>query len=205
MSSSRKSAKFFITHSFKDKTFARRLTDDLLTYGLEGFFDIYSIAPGDDIVSRINKGLNECDVYLPILSFAALKSPWCDEEIGAAIMLSKQPSRKGRPHIIPVLIEDCAQDLPPLLQHRLFLNFVDDYNTAFEQLLVEGFKITTLKGRTSVQVKRKFVARNRNQPARPLQTKRNAPVNDAKELKRERRSQNESTWNKLLKLTQRPE
>lgn len=61
--------KFFITHSWKDIEFARRLSDNLHASGLKGFFDIYSIKPGDDIAARINKGLEECDVYIPILSF----------------------------------------------------------------------------------------------------------------------------------------
>jgi TIR domain len=81
-------SKFFITHSWKDIGFAQRLSDDLNASGLKGFFDMYSIEPGDDIAMRINKGLEECDVYIPILSFAALESPWCKEEINAALTLS---------------------------------------------------------------------------------------------------------------------
>ncbi len=134
-------AKFFITHSWKDVDFARCLADDLRAHGLDGFFDIYSVQPGDDIVARINRGLEECDVYIPILSAAALKSPWCDEEINAAIMLSKQRGREGRPRIIPILIEDCATALPPLLQHRLYVNFTAGYDPALRELLEKGFGI----------------------------------------------------------------
>ncbi len=61
-------AKFFITHSWKDVDFARCLADDLRAHGLDGFFDIYSVQPGDDIVARINRGLEECDVYICGLS-----------------------------------------------------------------------------------------------------------------------------------------
>jgi hypothetical protein len=134
-------AKFFITHSSHDVDFARRLTDDLRAHGLEGFFDVYAIQPGDDIVARINKGLAECDVFVPILSFAALKSPWCDEEINAAIMLGKRPWRNGRPRIIPILIDDCVEAMPPLLQHRLYVNFVGNYDMALNELLERGFEI----------------------------------------------------------------
>src|SRR6266436_6464308 len=105
--------KFFITHSSKDSEFAKRLGDDLHASGLEGFFDIYSIQPGDDFVARINKGLEDCDVYVPILSFAALESPWCKEEINAAISLGHQPSRQGRPRTIPLLCEGCLAAVPP--------------------------------------------------------------------------------------------
>lgn len=135
------SAKFFITHSCKDLEFAERLRDDLHASGLDGFFDMYSIQPGDDLVARINKGLEECDVYIPILSFAALESPWCKEEISAAISLGNQPSRKGRPRIISVLVEDCAAMIPPLLQNRVYLRFDVAYLSALLELLEKGFGI----------------------------------------------------------------
>ena len=136
-----KQKKFFITHSSKDNDFARQLSDDLDASGLKGFFDIYSIKPGDAIAARINKGLEECDVFLPILSFAALKSPWCKDEIDAAIALSNQAARKGKPSIIPILVEDCAAAMPPLLQHRLSINFAPAYLSALWELLEKGFGI----------------------------------------------------------------
>jgi len=132
---------FFITHSSKDTEFARRLFNDLHKSGLQGFLDAYSIDPGDRISARIDEGLDACDVFLPVLSFAALKSSWCKEEISAAIALSHQPSRGGRPRIIPLLIEDCAEELPALLRNRLCVNFTDRYLPGLWDLFVEGFKI----------------------------------------------------------------
>jgi TIR domain len=137
--------KFFITHSSKDMKFARRLSDDLHAARLTGFFDVYSIKPGDDFVARINRGLEECDVFVPILSSAALKSPWCEAEINAALTLSNDPSRQGRPRIIPVLIEHCAAELPPLLRQRHYIDFAgpraDMYLPALWQLLEKGFGV----------------------------------------------------------------
>lgn len=133
--------KFFITHSSKDIELAQRLRDDLQASSLEGFFDMYSIQPGDDFVARINKGLEDCDIYIPVLSFAALESPWCKEEINAAISLSAQPSRQGRPRIISALVEDCVAALPPLLHSKLYLRFDVAYLTALLELLEKGFGI----------------------------------------------------------------
>lgn len=137
--------RFFITHSSKDVEFARRLGRDLRASGLGGFLDMYSIQPGDDFVARINKGLEECDVYIPILSYDALKSPWCREEINAAVALSNQPSRQGRPSIVSVLVEDCAAATPPLLQSRLYINFGRAYLSALWELLEKGFGIDPAK------------------------------------------------------------
>ncbi|MGE5265638.1 MAG: toll/interleukin-1 receptor domain-containing protein [Acidobacteriota bacterium] len=73
--------RFFLTHSWKDIDFARRLRNDLAASGVDGFFDAVSIKPGDIISLEISRGLEACDIYIPILSYAALKSPWCEEEI----------------------------------------------------------------------------------------------------------------------------
>jgi hypothetical protein len=134
--------KFFITHSWKDVDFARRLADDLRAHGLDGFFDAYSIKPGDNIAARINKGLVECDVYVPILSYAALESQWCEEEITIALTLSKSPGRKGRPRIVPILIENCQdklQETLPSLVTRLYISFVGRYNEALVEVIRTGF------------------------------------------------------------------
>ncbi len=127
--------KFFITHSWKDIEFAKRLTDDLRRHGLEGFFDAYSIRPGDDIAGRVARGLEECDVYVPLLSPAAVESKWCELEINAAINLSLEQGRDGRPRIIPVVVAPCK--LPTLLRGRLYINFHQRYDGALKQLLAE--------------------------------------------------------------------
>ncbi len=128
--------KFFITHSHSDNAFARQLCDDLRAHGLDGFFDVYSLRAGDDIAARIARGLDECDVYIPVLSPAALASPWCELEINAAINLSMERGRNGRPRIIPVLAEKCS--VPVLLRHRLYVNFAGRYAEALDELLHKG-------------------------------------------------------------------
>ncbi len=131
--------RFFVTHSWKDLAFARHLADDLRSCGLDGFFDMYSIKPGQNISERIADGLEKCDVYVPILSHAALNSPWCKEEINAALTLSNTPGRNGRPTIIPVLVENCQDELPVFLRSRLYIDFTARYDEALHELLEQGF------------------------------------------------------------------
>ena len=125
--------KFFITHSWHDIEFAKQFTDAMRGEGLEGFFDAYSLYPGDVVTAEIQKGLEACDVYVPILSDAALKSPWCDEEINAAITLSKLPGRNGRPRIIPVLVEPVQDRMSIFLRARLFVRFENDFPASFQE------------------------------------------------------------------------
>lgn len=127
--------KFFITHSHRDNEFVQRLADDLKAVGLEGFLDIYSLRAGDLISREISRGLEACDIYMPVLSHAALDSPWCELEIHTAITLSNEWGRKGRPRIIPLLVEECEARLDPFLRSRLYLKFHEGYDSAFLNLL----------------------------------------------------------------------
>ena len=127
--------KFFITHSWKDLDFAKKFCDDLRRHGVDGFFDVYSIKPGDKIPTEISRGLEACDTYVPILSYASLHSPWCEEEINAALTLSNSPGRNGLPRIIPVLIEDCQDKMPVLLRTRLYIQFAGRYDDALQEFL----------------------------------------------------------------------
>jgi hypothetical protein len=142
MSRSR-AVKIFITYSHSDSSFARKLCADLQSSALELFFDVKSIRGGDRIAERISQGLAECDVYIPILSFRALESPWCKDEINAALALSNDPARNGRPKIISVLVEECQSDMWPLLQGRLNFSFAGRYDEAFQELLERGLNLGT--------------------------------------------------------------
>lgn len=136
---SRRSPKIFITYSRKDEQFAHHLADSLRKYDLESFLDSYSIAPGENLTERIEEALATCDVYIPILSFAALKSPWCTEEINAAISLSNDSERRGRPSIIPVLTEECQSEMPVLLRSRSCIDFTNRFEEALGELTEKGF------------------------------------------------------------------
>lgn len=131
--------KFFITHSWKDIEFARRLFNDLTAQGPEGWMDDKTMQGGHRIAEEINRGLEWCDVYIPILSRAALESSWCWEEINAAIALANQRGRDGRPRIVSVIVEEC--NLPPSLVARLYFSFAGRYDNALEELLNKGFGI----------------------------------------------------------------
>jgi len=116
--------KFFITHSWHDIEFAKQFTDAMRGAGLDGFFDAYSLYPGDVVTAEIQKGLEACDVYVPILSDAALRSPWCEEEM---------PGRNGRPRIIPVLVEPVQDRMSIFLRARLFVRFEDNFQHSFQE------------------------------------------------------------------------
>lgn len=133
--------RIFITHSTADLHFAKQLFRDLQARGFELWLDDKSLQPGHRIAEEINQGLAWCDLYLPIISNQAFGSPWCGEEINAAINLSNQRHRAGRPTIIPILIENCERELAekyPSLAARLYITFDNSkYNEALRKLVTK--------------------------------------------------------------------
>jgi formylglycine-generating enzyme required for sulfatase activity len=131
----------FITHSWRDIDFARRLYDDLKAHGLEVWFDDKSLQAGHRMAEEINRGLAWCDVYIPVISRESLASKWCDEEINAAISLSVEGGN-AKPRIISALVGDCRDELKkryPSLVARLYINFAGYYGDALRELLTKGF------------------------------------------------------------------
>lgn len=159
--------KFFITHSWHDIEFAKQFTDAMRGAGLDGFFDAYSLYPGDVVTAEIQKGLEACDVYVPILSDAALRSPWCEEEINAAITLSKLPGRNGRPRIIPVLVEPVQDRMSIFLRARLFVRFEDNFQHSFQEFW-RGVMVTP----TTDSAPPPFQPNTSSQPAAPEPNRR---------------------------------
>ena len=74
----------FISYSHKDKTFARRLHDQLQARGIRCWLDEHQLKPGDDIYEEVDRGIRLWDKVLLCCSEASLKSWWVDDEIDRA-------------------------------------------------------------------------------------------------------------------------
>ena len=102
--------KFFITHSWQDIEFAKRLCDDLKEQGFAVWFDRVTLQGGHRTADEINQGLAWWDYYLPVLSRTALEVKWCAEEVHAALSLSVERGNV-KPRIISVLFDNCHDEM----------------------------------------------------------------------------------------------
>jgi uncharacterized protein YjbI with pentapeptide repeats len=76
----------FISYSHADKSFARRLYNELQGHGIRCWLDEHQLLPGDDIFDQIDHGIRLWDKILLCCSEASLKrNPWVDREIGKAL------------------------------------------------------------------------------------------------------------------------
>jgi WD40 repeat protein len=84
------SLEVFISYSRSDSDFARRLNDALQELGKTTWFDQQSITSGVDFQEEIEKGIEQSDNFLFIISERSITSPYCASEVEYAQKLNKR-------------------------------------------------------------------------------------------------------------------
>ena len=81
--------KIFISHSSADKAFAETMIESIGRDSV--IFDKYSFEPGENLNQSIIDSINNCDLFVLLISNEALNSKWVQEEIKIAsgLMLPK--------------------------------------------------------------------------------------------------------------------
>lgn len=136
--------KAFICHIRKDKEIASRLGKDLLSQGIDVWFDEWGMYPGDSIIGGIERGLENCSHLLILISKYSTKSNWVQEEVRSAM---HRRIESGTPVIIPVLLDRCK--VPQLLRGLKRVDISKDYNQALDQIFL-GIKRPMIKPRLNI-------------------------------------------------------
>ena len=160
-------SKVFLSYSHSDEEFVMGLPGRLKLNGVECFFDSESIAGGDNWVLELEKRLDECDFFVPILTPAYVHSDWCQKE-RTAVMASLHPGKSKK--IIPLLLKDCGDLLPP------FLKNIQHIDISAEGEFEKNYpKICRQLGGVYVEEEEKTIDRTKLPPLCPLPAKHRMP------------------------------
>ena len=123
-------AKVFISYSRKDIDFAKRLTDELQKSELDFWVDWEGIPPTVDWWREVEKGIEEADVFIFLISPDSAVSKVCGQEIDHAVKNGKR--------LIPLVVRDIKEDeAPKQLGHLnwIFFRESDDFDASIKKLL----------------------------------------------------------------------
>jgi WD40 repeat protein/LysM repeat protein len=149
-------AKVFVSYSRKDITFAKRLTAELQKCEMDFWIDWEGIPPTVDWWREIEKGIEEADIFLFLISPDSAKSKVCGQEIETAAKNSKR--------IIPIVVRDIDwKDTPSHLGHLNYIFFRenDDFDAAVKKLI------------TAIQTDYEWAATHRRLQVKALDWERN--------------------------------
>jgi hypothetical protein len=123
----------FLSHSSKDKAFARYLDASLTVHGVTTFLDERDILVGESIPARVYETLSHVTHLICVISPNSVVSRWTRDELDAATMRGSGVCR-----VLPVLIAPC--EIPPSLRHIKYADFSawedpSEYTKALGQLL----------------------------------------------------------------------
>ncbi|MBW5892559.1 toll/interleukin-1 receptor domain-containing protein [Pectobacterium polaris] len=122
--------KVFISHSSKDKPFAKLLCMDLEANGHIPWLDEWDISVGESIPEKISIGLQNADFIIVILSKNSVSSKWVEREWQIKYW---NEIEKGRINVLPILLQDCQ--IPELLRTKKYADFRTDFNRGLNDLL----------------------------------------------------------------------
>ena len=119
-------------HSPEEDVFTARLADDLKAAGADVWVDEERIT-SDDFIKKINEGLTGRQWLVLVMTPDALRSPWVQAEVNAAL----NQWRKGRMlGVVPIVAKPCAdEDIPPLLDPLQRYDATRAYEPARNRLL----------------------------------------------------------------------
>ncbi len=119
----------FISYSRKDLDIAEKIVNALVKDDLEPWIDWKSIPKGETFEEEIERGIEEADIFLFLVSPNSIQSDWCNKEIAHAIKNGKR--------ILSIVLHDTnPKSIHPEISKRNWIycrSGQDDFNNAIEE------------------------------------------------------------------------
>ena len=105
--------KVFLSYSSTDAELARRLALDLRSVNIDVWLDQWQLGVGEEIAQKIDKGVEQADFVIVLLTRASVASKWVQHEWRQKVLNEAQTQRVA---VIPVRGEVC--EIPDFLAQR---------------------------------------------------------------------------------------
>jgi hypothetical protein len=122
--------KVFLSHSKKDLNLAKRIANDLMKNNIDVWIDDGEIFIGDSIITKVQQGLNSCDILSVLFTQNSLHSNWVEREWQS--FLNKLINNKNI-LLLPIKGDSC--ELPLIIGDVKFADVSVNYNTAIKKLI----------------------------------------------------------------------
>ncbi|MFC1998007.1 COR domain-containing protein, partial [Chloroflexota bacterium] len=117
--------KVFISYDHTDDEFVQNLAKDLIQANIPIWQDRLTLEGGDIWADEIGRGIEQCKIFLVVLSPEAVASDWVKKEYTYAL--------NNRCKVVPILCQEC--NLPFALTNIQYVDFSrKTYNAAFAEL-----------------------------------------------------------------------
>lgn len=135
----------FLSHSWDDKPFVRKIAHGLETAGFRVWLDEAEIKVGDSLIGKITDAIDHADFVAAFLSTKSVTSSWVQKELEIAMT---QEISGNNVKVLPILVEKC--ELPAFLINKLYADFTNptNFESSFAHL------VNALGGTARASVKR---------------------------------------------------
>jgi tetratricopeptide (TPR) repeat protein len=120
----------FLSYRSTDRAVVEEFAARLRRDGIDAWYDGWEITPGDDIVAKMDEGVDRCGAGLIFISHAWFEGRWAQDEYTSLAFRKVVNDIR----LIPVLVEDVGDRLPARLR-KLARRSVEDYQAIRDTLL----------------------------------------------------------------------
>lgn len=138
-------ATLFISYSSNDKDVVKKIAVDLRSTGFDVWLDEWEIKVGQSIVKSVERGIDEADFVVLVLSSNSVKSGWVEAEWSSAYW---NQIRDGEIRLLPILLDKCK--IPTLLKPIKYADFRGDYKNGMHDLISSLQQYTNVVNKVDV-------------------------------------------------------
>jgi len=111
----------FLSHASEDEQWTKQLAERLRDDGFQVFFDLWSIAVGEDFSRKIEQGLRSSYKTVFVMTPESIKKEWPEYE---ARLTRSKDLRGEKRKLLPLLLKDC--EIPEGIQNIKHINFTQE-------------------------------------------------------------------------------